>query len=103
MAGNNPFQSADVIHIGDHALGYLSANRREECHAARRHVGDVAGKLAPIGQHETAEEIDLDPLKTPAFLAQRQDYGFFQRECHEGGLRPGKMHPQPIEGPLMAR
>jgi len=58
-----------MIDIGDDALARLTCDRSDQRHAARRHVGDLAGKLAPVGQHVTAEQIDAHALEPPALLA----------------------------------
>jgi hypothetical protein len=38
------FQTAEVIHIGDDAFADIAADRRDQRHAAGRHIDDLAGK-----------------------------------------------------------
>ena len=69
------FQAAQVIYLGYVAIADVAAHRREQCHATRRHVDHLAGKLAAIRQHVAAEQIDADALVAPAFLGMRQHQG----------------------------
>ena len=62
------FEPAQMIDIGDDALARLAGDRRDQRHAARRHVDDLAGKLAPVRQHVAAEQVDLDALVAAAIL-----------------------------------
>jgi hypothetical protein len=71
---DDPFQPPDVIHIGDDAFARLAGDRRDQSHAAGRHIDDLTGKLAPIRQHVAPEQVDLHALEPPALLAQRQDH-----------------------------
>ena len=62
--------------------------------AAGRHVDDLAGKLAPVGQHVAAEQIDFDSLMAPAFLGQGQHSRLWQRPCHGALGLFGEPFPQ---------
>ena len=77
-----PFQSAQVIHIGDHPFAGLAADRRDQRHAAGRHVDHLAGKFAPVRQHVAAQEVDADALKPPTFLAERAQLFLGERDRH---------------------
>ncbi len=79
------FEAADMVYIGDDALARLARHRRDQGHAARRHVGNLAGKLAPVRQHVAAEQVDAHTLKPPALFAQRKYHGFFLGKCHSLG------------------
>src|SRR5262249_2552561 len=76
------FQPAEMIDVGDHPLTRLPRDRRDQGHAAGRHVNDLARKLAPVGQHVAAQEVYLDALMAPAFLGERQNHRFGQRQRH---------------------
>ena len=65
------FEAAQMIDIGDDAFAGLAAHRRDQGHAAGRHIHDLAGEFPPVGQHVAAEEVDADPLKSPALFAER--------------------------------
>ena len=64
------FEPAEMIDVGDHPFARLAGDRRNQSHAARRHVDDLARKLAPVGQHIAAEQVDPHALMTAAFLRQ---------------------------------
>ncbi len=63
------FEPAEMIDIGDDALARLAGDRRNQCHAAGRHVDDLTGKFTAVRKHVAAEEIDADALKAAALLA----------------------------------
>ena len=73
MAGADAFQPSDVIDIGDDALAELRQYRRDQRHAAGRHVDDLTRKFAPVRQHIAAEQVHFHTLETSAFLAVRKD------------------------------
>ena len=69
-----------------------AADRRNQRHAARRHVDDLAGKLAAVGQHVAAEQVDLDALVAAAVLgsaarklAFRSTKAMQSHACHPSG------------------
>ena len=80
-AGDLTFNPADVVQIGDHAIADIADSGRQQGEATRRHIDDLAGKLAPIRQHVAAEQVNLHPLKAAAFFGGR-NYSFFDRERH---------------------
>src|SRR5664280_362360 len=63
--------------------------------AARRHVDDLTGKLAPVGQHVAPEQVDLDALRAPALLGQRQRSRLGQGDGHDGSRVFGAHMPPP--------
>ena len=65
------FEPAQMIDVGDDALAGLAGDRRDQCHAAGRHVHHLTGEFAPIRQHIAAEQIDAHALKAAALLAER--------------------------------
>jgi hypothetical protein len=71
-ARNFAFEPAEVIHIGNHPFTRLACDRRDQSHAAGRHIDDLARKFAPVSQHVATEKIYLHALMAPAFLGERQ-------------------------------
>ena len=63
-----PSQSAQMVDIGNDPIAGLSANRRNHGHAAGRHVYNLAGKFAPVGEHVAAQQIDLHALEAATFV-----------------------------------
>ena len=57
-------------------------DRRDQRHAARRHVDDLAGKLAAVRQHVAAEQVDLDALVAAAILAERPQTSLSFNQSH---------------------
>src|ERR1700747_705289 len=53
-----PFESPEMIDVGDDALARLAGDRRNHCHATGRHVDDLTGEFAAVGKHIAAEKID---------------------------------------------
>ena len=68
------FEPAQMIDIGDDAFAWCAADRRDQRHAAGRHVDDLTGKFAPVRQHVAAEQIDLHALMAAAVLVERPQY-----------------------------
>ena len=71
-----------MVHIGDNALAGLTGHGSLKRHAARRHVDNLTREFTPVRQYVAAEQVNLHALMAPAFLGQRQNYRFGQRECH---------------------
>jgi hypothetical protein len=65
------FEPPKVIDVSDHALARLAGDWRNQRDAARRHVDDLTGKLAPVGKHVAAGEVHAYALKAAALLAHR--------------------------------
>ena len=65
------FDPADMVEIGDHAVADIADAGRQQSEASRRHIDDLAGKFAAVGQHVAAEQVHLDALKAPALLGGR--------------------------------
>ena len=61
-------QPSDMVHVGDDPFPRLTRHRCDQGHAARRHIGDLTWKFAPVGEHITPEQVDPHPLKSPALL-----------------------------------
>src|SRR5580692_3266541 len=76
------FEPAQMIDIGDDALARRAAHRRDQRHAPRRHVDDLAGKLAAVRQHIAAEQVDLDALMAAAVLAERPQTSLSFNQSH---------------------
>ena len=76
------FEPAEMVDIGDDAFARLADDRRDQRHAAGRHVHDLAGKLAAVGQHIAAEQVDAHALKAAALLAQRSSDSVSLRQRH---------------------
>jgi len=76
------FKPAEMVDIGDDALARRAQDRRGEGHAAGRHVDDLTGKFAPVGQHIAAEQVDLDALMPAAFFGPRHNSRFDQWQGH---------------------
>ena len=89
LARDDAFEPTDMVDIGNDAFGRFSAHGRDQGHPARRHVDDLAGIFTTIRQHVAPEQIHPDPLKSPAFFAERQKQGFFQRKRHKPDLLQG--------------
>jgi hypothetical protein len=49
----------------------LAGDRRNQRDAARRHVDDLTGEFAPVGEHVAACDVHAHALKAAAFLAHR--------------------------------
>src|SRR5262249_9206824 len=81
-SGNAALEPAQMIHIGDNALARRAPDRRDERHAARRHVDDLAGKLAPVRQHIAAHQVDFYTLETAAVLAEGPQTSLAFDQCH---------------------
>src|SRR5579884_1079339 len=96
-------ESAQMVDIGDDALARRAAHRSDQCHAARRHIDDLARKLAAVRQHVAAEQVDLDALMTAAILAERpQARSCFSSQSH-GFIVPVARNRKPRAAILMAR
>ena len=65
------FEAAQMIDVGDDPFAGLPLDRRDQGHAAGRHIHHLAGEFAPVRQHVAAEEVDPDPLKSAALFAER--------------------------------
>ena len=96
------FQPAEMIDIGDDAFADVAADRRDQRHAAGRHIDDLAGKFAAVGQHVAAEQIDADALMAPALLGMRQVCDFGLRQRHAAATLALKFAARPIHAPLTA-
>jgi hypothetical protein len=72
-AGDLALDPADMVEIGDDAVADIADAGRQQRQPSRRHVDDLAGKLTPVRQHVAAEQVNLDPLKTPAFFGGRRN------------------------------
>src|SRR5882757_1665900 len=59
---------ADMVEIGDYAVADIADAGRQQGKAPRRHIDDLAGKFAPVGQHVAAEQMHLHPLEAPTLL-----------------------------------
>ena len=68
MARDLAFEAAEMVDIGDDAFADVAAHRRDQRHAAGRHVDDLAGIFAAVRQHVAAEQVDAHALVAPAFL-----------------------------------
>ena len=73
-AGDLALEPAEMIDIGDHPVAELRRPQAPSQNAARRHIDDLAGIFAPVGQHVAAEQIDLHPLVFAALLGERKDF-----------------------------
>ena len=87
-AGDLALDPADMVEIGDHAVADIADAGRQQRQAARRHIDDLAGKLAPVRQHVAAEQMHLDPLKAPPLLGGRKNRGFLLRKRHFATRQP---------------
>jgi hypothetical protein len=76
------FEPAQMIHIGDDALALRGGHGRDQRHAARRHVDDLAGKLAAVRQHVAAGQVDFDALVAAAVLAERPQTSLSFNQSH---------------------
>ena len=85
VARDRAFQPAEMVDIGDDALADLPADRRDQRHAAGRHVDDLAREFAPVGQHVAAEQVDAHALVPPALLGVRQDAAVWLAAAPCGG------------------
>src|SRR5581483_3614735 len=97
-AGDAALDPADMVEIGDHAVADIADAGREQRQPTRRHVDDLAGKLAAVGQHVAAQQMHLDALEAPALFGGRQN-GLFVRQRH---LAPNP-HPQVSKNPTTDR
>ena len=73
------FETAQMIDISDDAFAGLADDRRDQRHAARRHIHDLTGKFTPVGQHVAAQQVDADALKAPTLFAERPQCRSFGR------------------------
>ena len=60
-----------MIDISDNAFARLPGDRRDQRHAARRHIHNLTGEFTPVRQHVAAQQVDAHALKAPALLAER--------------------------------
>ena len=95
-----------MVHIGDDALACLAGNRRHQGHAARRHVLNLAGILAAIGQHVAAEQIDPHALEAAALVRLRQHVEDLLQHRHDAAAFsrmtkvPQRDYGRIVKGPL---
>ncbi|GCC47519.1 hypothetical protein chiPu_0031470, partial [Chiloscyllium punctatum] len=89
-AGDAALDAADMVEIGDHAIADIADTGRQQREAARRHVDNLAGKLAPVGQHVAAEQVHLDALEAAPLLGYGDDVSFLlcKRHHDKPGHRP---------------
>jgi hypothetical protein len=83
-----------MIDIGNHPFAHFPDDRREQRHAAWRHVYDLTRKLSPVRKHVGPPQIDFDALESPPFFFERQYDWFLQCERHED--RRGMAVPAPF-------
>jgi hypothetical protein len=69
--GDVAFEPPHVIDVSNHTLARLAGDWRHQRDAARRHIDDLTGELAPVGEHVAAGEVYAHPLKAAALLAHR--------------------------------
>jgi hypothetical protein len=89
-AGDLALDPADMVEIGDHAVADIADAGRQQGQAPRRHIDDLAGVFAPVGQHVAAEQVHLHPLEASPLLGCRKRR-FLLRKRHHG-------HPAPDFG-----
>ena len=71
--GDAALDPADLVDIGDDALALARQHRRDQGHAARRHVDGLAGIFLLVLQHETAQQRDLHALVASSFADVRPE------------------------------
>jgi hypothetical protein len=62
------FKPSEMVDVCDQPLAHVAALGCDQCHAAGRHVDDLAREFPTIGQHIAAKEADRDALVAAAFL-----------------------------------
>jgi hypothetical protein len=67
---NVAFEPSQMVDIGNDALAGSAGNGGDQRYAARRHVNDLAGKFAAVGQHIAAEQVHAHALVAAAILVQ---------------------------------
>ena len=80
--GDPALDPADMVEIGDHAITDIADARRQQGEAPRRHIDDLARKLAAVGQHVAAQQVHGNTLMPPPLFRRRQDDRFVERQRH---------------------
>jgi hypothetical protein len=75
-----------MVDISDDAVADVSADGRNQRHAAGRHVHHLAGIFGAVSQHVAAKEIDAHALVAPTLLRVGEDCGFLLWQRHRGDL-----------------
>ena len=81
-----------------YALALYASDRRDQRHAARRHIDDLAGEFAAVGQHIAAKEVDAHALEAAALLAQGRQTRYALRQGH-GTVRVCRRSEQSLGAP----
>ena len=62
---DHALDAADVVDIGDYPLADLAEKGLTKDGVAGRNLEQLAGAFAPVGEHATAEQAELNALETP--------------------------------------
>ena len=63
LLDDDALEPPDAVDIGDDALADLAAEGADEDRLAGRDLDQLAGAFAPVREHATAEQIELNPLE----------------------------------------